>query len=135
MTPDEDRRQVGLHQREHEAAERAHRREHDADQRAIDLAVTGIDHRLNELNQLRREVITDRSLLVSRESYDADQTALKNEVRSRHDTTTLRVEALEKIINRAEGSLNTWRGIAAFLGVSGVAAVIWAILQAGKGPT
>jgi hypothetical protein len=131
-TVEEDRRQVGLHQREHEAAERAHRREHDADQRAIDLAVEGIDRRLNELNQLRKEVTTDRSLLVNRETYDADQVALKAEVRGKNDTTLARIEALEKIINRAEGSLNTWRAIAAFLGLGGVTAVIWAILQSGR---
>lgn len=121
-----------LHEREHEAAERAHRREHDADQRAIDLAVQGIDRRLDELNLLRKEVITDRSQFVLNDSYASDLQALKVEFRGKSDSLGQRIDNLEKIIDRAEGSINTWRGIAAFLGISGVGAIIWAIIQSGQ---
>ena len=121
-----------MHEREHEAAERAHRREHDADQRAIDLAVAGIDRRLDELNQLRREVITDRSQFVLHGSYEADLQAIKIEFRGKHDAVDARIDALEKIIDRAEGSINTWRGIAAFLGLGGIGAIIYAIVNAPK---
>ena len=40
-----------------------------------------------------------------------------------------RIDALEKVIDHFEGAVNTWRGIAAFLGISGVGAIIYAIVQ------
>ena len=118
-----------LHDREHEAAERAHRREHDADQRAINLAVQGIDRRLDELNQLRKEVVTDRSMFLSSETYAAEHNGLKIELRTKVDALGQRIDALEKVMDRAEGAVNTWRFIAGFLGVSGVAALVWAIVN------
>ena len=129
MTVDDDRRQVGLHQREHEAAERAHRREHDADQRALDLAVAGIDRRLDELNQLRKEVITDRSQFVLHGGYESDIQALKVEFRGRNDALGQRVDNLEKLLDRAEGAVNAWRWLAGFLGVSGIGAIVWALIN------
>jgi hypothetical protein len=124
---DEDRRQVGLHQREHEAAERAHRREHDADSRSIELAMQGINRRLEELNQLRKEVIIDRNQFVVASTYAAEHQAVKVEFRGKSEALAARIDALEKVIDRFEGSVNTWRAIAGFLGVTGVGAIIYAI--------
>jgi len=46
------------------------------------------------------------------------------------EALNIRLDSVQKIMDRFEGSLNTWRGIAAFLGLGGVGAVVWAILQA-----
>lgn len=121
-----------MHEREHEASERAHRREHDANDKAIDLALRALEHRLEELNKLRGEVITDRSQFVLVGKHDADLTAIKVEFRGKHDALGQRVDNVEKLIDRFEGSVSTWRAIAAFLGVSGVGAIIWAIVQSGR---
>ncbi len=129
MAAESEDRQWQQHDREHEAAEKSHRREHDADQRALDLALTGLDRRLDELNGLRREVITDRSQFMTTDTHKSELNALKVELRGRSDANAARIDSLEKIIDRAEGSLNTWRGIAAFLGVTGIGAVIYAIVN------
>lgn len=129
---DESGRRWLHHDREHEAAEKAHRREHDSDQRAIKVAVDGVDRRLDDLNQLRKEVITDRSQFVQAESYASDQSAIKLELRSRHESLGQRIDAVEKLLDRAEGAANTWRWLAGFLGLGGIGTVIWAITQAPK---
>lgn len=126
---DEVDRRWAHHEREHEAAERAHRREHDSDQRAIKVAVDGVDRRLDELNQLRKEVISDRSQFVQAESYSSDQSAVKVELRGKYDSLGQRIDAVEKLLDRAEGAANTWRWLAGFLGVGGIGAIVWAITQ------
>ena len=125
--PGEEERRWEQHDREHSTAEHSHRREHDSESKAVELAVIGIERRLDELNQLRKEVILDRSQFVSSEAYGAELQAIKIEMRGKNDAQGARIDALEKIVDRAEGSLNTWRGIAAFLGISGVGAIVWAI--------
>ena len=119
-------------ERQIEASEKSHRREHENDQKALRLATDGIDRRLDELNQLRKEVVTDRNQFVSASTYKAEHDALKVEVRGKNEATIARIDALEKVIDRFEGSVNTWRGIAAFLGVTGVGAILYAITQVAK---
>jgi vacuolar-type H+-ATPase subunit E/Vma4 len=108
------------HLREHERDQKAHQRQHESDAKAIELAVSNVDRRLGELNQLRSEVTTDRNQFLTRVEYNA-----------RHETLEGRVNGLEKLLDKAEGSLNVWRFIAGFLGLSGVAAIIWAVTQGG----
>jgi hypothetical protein len=133
-TPQEGdrRRQQAQHDKEHDTAERTHRREHEAEAKALLLAVDGIERRLDELNQLRKEVILDRSQFVLHGSYEAEQQAIKVEFRGKHDQQSSRIDALEKVLDRAEGAVNTWRAIAGFLGLGGVGAIIWAIVQSGR---
>lgn len=128
----ERRRQQAQHDKEHETAERTHRREHEAEAKAVALAVEGIDRRLDELNQLRKEVVLDRSAFVERGTYKAESDALKVELRGKYDALGTRIDALEKVMDRAEGSINTWRAIAGFLGLGGIGAIIWAIIQSGQ---
>jgi len=120
------------HDKEHEAAEKAHQREHQSEGKAVDLAVDGMERRLDELNQLRKEVVLDRSQFLTVSTWDAEHKALKNEMRTKQEAMDKRIDTLEKIIDHFEGSLNTWRGIAAFLGVTGVGAVIYAIANSGR---
>lgn len=77
-------------------------------------------------NEWRGSLSDLRSSFVTRAEIDG----LLGKAEGTHVAMNTRMDALEKIIDRAEGSLNTWRGIAAFLGLGGVGAIIWAILQA-----
>ena len=120
------------HDKEHEASEKAHEREHTAEAKALELAVTGIERRLDELNQLRKEVVLDRSQFLTMSTWDAEHKAVKVEMRTKDEALDQRIDQLEKVIDHFEGAVNTWRGIAAFLGVGGVAAIIWAIVNSGK---
>ena len=106
------------HVREHERSEKAHQREHEAEEQARRLAVDGINRRLDELNQLRGEVVTDRTQYLTRVEYAA-----------RHEALTVRVDSVERMLDKAEGAVNTWRWIAGFLGIGGVTAIVWALTQ------
>jgi hypothetical protein len=75
---------------------------------ALTLAARSMEQRLDKLNELRQEVITDRGNYVSRDKYSAD-IGLINE----------RVATLTSKLDRAEGALF----IARFLGASGIAAL------------
>jgi len=130
MIEDSDRRSR-QHDREHETAERAHRREHESDQHALKVAAEGVDRRLDELNQLRKEVIQDRSQFVASGTYAAELQSIKAEFRGKFDTLGGRIDAVEKLLDRAEGAANTWRWLAGFLGLGGVSAIVWAIANAG----
>ena len=123
---DEDRR-WDQHDKEHETAERTHRREHESDQRALKIAVDGVDRRLDELNGLRREVITDRAQFVTMSAHDAELGTVKTELRGKVESLSARIDAVEKLLDKAEGAANTWRFLAGFLGIGGVGAIVWAI--------
>jgi hypothetical protein len=127
--PGEEERRWEQHDREHSTAEHSHQREHESEEKAINLAVVGMERRLDELNQLRKEVVLDRSQFLTISTWDAEHKALKVEMRTKHEALDGRIDALEKVIDHFEGAVNTWRGIAAFLGISGVGAVIYAIVQ------
>jgi hypothetical protein len=91
------------------------------EEKARELAVTGINRRLDELNNLRSEVQTDRGQFVTRVEYDA-----------KHEALMTTVDTMQKLLDRTEGAVNTWRWIAGFLGVSGVGAIFWALINATK---
>ena len=61
-----------------------------------------LEIRLEKLNELRQEVITDRGNYITRVQYEAE------------------VGALEKKVNQAEGALN----VARFLGAGGIVALL-----------
>lgn len=127
---DELERRWDQHDREHIAAERSHRREHESDHHALSVAAEGVDRRLNELNDLRKEVITDRGQFMTVTAANAEHQAVKVEFRGKYDSLGARIDAVEKLLDRAEGAANTWRFIAGFLGIGGVGAIIWAIVNA-----
>jgi allophanate hydrolase subunit 1 len=63
--------------REHlEAILDSHDRAHAAEHKAVELAALGLERRLEGLNELRSEVVTDRSLYVSVVYYEAKHQAL-----------------------------------------------------------
>ena len=132
MTDQDYDRRWSQHDREHETAERTHRREHESDQHALKVAADGVDRRLDELNGLRKEVILDRTQFVTSSTYAAEHNSIKVEFRGKVDTLSTRIDAVEKLLDRAEGAANTWRFIAGFLGVGGVAAIIYAIANSAK---
>lgn len=59
---------------------RAHDQKHVDDERAQDAARTAIDLRLEKLNELRSEVLQDRSQFVRRDLYDADVKSLNEKL-------------------------------------------------------
>lgn len=113
-----DDQRWSAHEREHVTAESVHRREHDADEKARALAVGEMNRRLDELNQLRGEVTSDRAQFIRVETHTSDMKGLE-----------IRINTVEKLLDKAEGSLNVWRFIAGFLGLGGLSAVIWAIVN------
>ena len=85
------------HDKEHEAAEKAHEREHQSEAKAVDLAVDGMERRLDELNQLRKEVVIDRSQYLTISTWDAEHKALKVEMRTK-GVDTLMPSLLNRIM-------------------------------------
>lgn len=112
-----------LHERAHEQAEEAHRREHDNERRSIDLAAEANNRRLAELNKLREEVIDDRAQFLRADTYQTEHKALRAMVDSKMDAVTARVDSLEKQVDQARGAVLTWRFIAMFAGLPGLAAL------------
>ena len=119
------------HLREHEAEERSRRREHDAEQRALDIATGDVNRRLGELNVLRSEVIKDRSQFIREDTYKSEHRSLVDQVDALVKALTARIDAVEKSLDRAEGAVNTWRFIAGFLGLGGVALIVWSLATFG----
>lgn len=119
------------HEREHDTAERTHRREHEAEQRSLELAANQVDRRLAELNELRSEVVKDRSMFLRVETYNAEHKALASQVDALVSALAARLDAVEKAFDRAEGAVNTWRWIAGFLGIGGVALIVWSLTTFG----
>jgi hypothetical protein len=64
---------------------RAHERVHNQEEKTRDSLHAGIDSRLHEMNRLRDEVIADRSLFVSRETFEARANALDARIDALHD--------------------------------------------------
>ena len=107
------------HEKLHEASDSTHDAQHKADEKALNLAVRNMEGRLDVLNELRGEVTQDRAQFVRVEVYRSDKEAMNT-----------RIDTLERLIDRAEGAVNTWRFIAGFLGLSGIGAIVWALTQA-----
>jgi hypothetical protein len=59
----------------------AHHREHADLQKAIDLASEDINRRLNEMNQFRSQLESERGTYMTRDMYDREHTALGNRVK------------------------------------------------------
>lgn len=128
--PDPDQRWAE-HQRAHDRAEEAHRREHEAEARALDKGGEQLEHRLTELNKLREEVVLDRTQFVRADTWAAEHKALQQGFEALVEKLALRIDAVEKAYDRAEGAVNTWRWLAGFLGIGGVALIVWSLATFG----
>jgi hypothetical protein len=126
-----DDQRWSAHHRYHESVDRAHRETHAAEERALDVRSREVDRRLEDLNHLRDEVVSDRAQFLRSETFMAEHRLLQQEVRGLMDTLTKRVDDAEKAIDRATGAVNTWRWIAGFLGASGVALLLWNLINLG----
>lgn len=107
------------HQGAHDEHMHSHEREHRVTEQSLAKAEALMDKRLNALNELRAEVLSDRNQFMR---VDLARATL--------DAFSARLDQSEAKIDKAEGALNTWRFISGFLGVGGAGAVIWAILNA-----
>ena len=134
----DDNARWAQHEREHDKADSVHRREHETEQRSLELAAAQIERRLDDLNELRAEVLKDRTEYVRLDIYRAEHGALKSELLAQIDKVSGLTEAIrasldnvQKSLDRAEGAVNTWRFIAGFLGIGGVALIIWSLASFG----
>lgn len=117
------------HRREHDTFEEYHRREHDTEKEARNLAASNITLRLDRLNELRDEVLEDRTLFVRRDTHSADLGALRVQHDADHTEAMSGIQALKERADRAEGAQGTWRFIAMFVGLPGLIAFLYAIAQ------
>lgn len=134
------------HQREHDLHAKSHESEHIMSERALTKADTGLERRLEGMNEFRAQLEKQAGAFLTRETFEAyskEQTnkselALKNTAEkydtiinaivSRHDSDfeSIResIQSEREYRKSFEGSMNTWKWIASFLGASGVAGVI-----------
>ena len=84
-----------------------------ASDRAVEVALDELRRRLEEMNRFREENRHQANTMVSRELHDSDIDRLHAEIATEREAR-----------KGAEGSLATWRFIAGFLGVSGVAGLL-----------
>ncbi len=134
------------HQREHELHEKFHEAEHEMTELALNKADNSLERRLEGMNEFRAQLEKQSAAFLTREIFDAytkEQTskievaltastekydAVINAIVTRHDADVSSMkEALQAEREHRksfEGSINTWKWLASFLGASGVAGVI-----------
>lgn len=134
------------HQREHALHGNSHEMEHRMAQEALEKADAGLERRLEGMNEFRAQLEKQAGAFLTREVFEAYvkeqtakvETALTNSndkydtlikaIVNRHDSDTdsLReeIQREREIRKTFEGSVNTWKWLATFLGASGVAGVI-----------
>ena len=116
------------HRSEHDLAEqkwKGHADQHDS------IAKSLVEYKAQS-NEWRGSLSDLRATFVSRAEHDALDVRV-NQFREelRAAVATEREERREQQ-NLRTGSVDTWKWIAGFLGVSGVGAVVWALLNAPK---
>lgn len=106
------------HERElREQWQTAHGEVHVLEQKALDIAKAGINARLEEMNNLRAQVESERGRYLSREVYDEQHAALR-------DGIDARLKLLETAKSNLEGRI--WMMGA---GISGAVVVLNLILR------
>lgn len=134
------------HMREHQLHEDAHELEHAMTSEALTKADLALERRLEGMNEFRaqlekqsgafltREVFeqiikeltnkTDSALTNSAEKYDTIVKAIVNRHESDMQALKDEIQGEREYRKTFEGSINTWKWIATFLGASGLAGVI-----------
>lgn len=145
--------QLKAHERVHAIHETSHEREHQMTNTALTKAEQSMNLRLEGMNQFREQLNSQTQSFLTREIFDKytkdveakmelalqsledKDEALIRALANRHDSDYNTIRELlqsEKEIRRSfEGSINTWKWIAGFLGASGVAGVILLFAQRG----
>lgn len=134
------------HSREHMLHEQAHVREHEMSNIALNKAEDSMNRRLEGMNEFREQLNAQAAYFVNREVFekttketdaktDAAIAALADKwdtiaksLINKHDTDfnalAGEIQSEREIRKSFEGSMNTWKWLASFLGASGVAGVI-----------
>lgn len=137
---------LNAHNREHDLHDRAHKVEHEMTQSALTKADNALEIRLEGMNEFRAQLEKQAGAFITREFFEQytkeqnnkTETALNTNTEkydtivkaivNRHDSD---IDAMEKAIQSErehrktfEGSVNTWKWIATFLGASGLGGVI-----------
>lgn len=143
---DQLQRSLDAHEQVHRIHEIAHEREHNMTNTALTKAEESMNQRLEGMNQFReqlnaqtqnfvtREVFEkytkdldvkmDLALSAMSEKFEALVTSLVNRHNADYNTIRELLQSEKEIRRSFEGSINTWKWIAGFLGASGVAGVI-----------
>lgn len=137
---------VTAHERVHSIHAEAHDREHELNELAITKAENQVDRRLEGMNEFRDQLNKQAQTFVTRDIFDKytsdmeakieialaslsdkDEALIRSAI-NRHDSdfNSLRdlIQAEREVRKAFEGSINTWKWLAGFLGASGVAGVI-----------
>lgn len=139
-------REHDAHQREHALHTDFHTTEHQMTQRALEKADSTLERRLEGMNEFRDQLERQSGNFVTRETHETfvkERTekldtalatinekydSLLNAVVNRHEAdmeaTRNQIQSEREYRKTFEGSVNTWKWIATFLGASGVAGVI-----------
>ena len=134
------------HHREHTVHEASHEREHQFTKEALDKADKTLETRLEGMNEFRaqlekqagafltREIFetfvkeqvakTELALATNTDKYDTIVKAIVNKHESDVEALRAEIQGERDYRKTFEGSINTWKWIATFLGASGLAGVI-----------
>lgn len=104
------------HSEEHRIHEAAHEREHMTTELAIKTATNTLDKRLDAMNEIREQLRDQAATFVRRDAVETMVAALRQEIATEREAR-----------KEMGGSLNVWRFLAGFLGLGGIAALIYAL--------
>ncbi len=85
----------------------AHEQRHESEAAALVIARSDVNRRLDEMNELRRQIDTERGKYMDRETYVREHTTLRESMAVRidtlRDTLDTRLKALENTKSNLEG--------------------------------
>lgn len=136
---------LNSHEKEHILAKESHEKVHEMESLALIKAEIQMSHRLESMNEFREQLNSQAATFLTRDAIESslEEWGLKLETASstysektetvfkalvsRHDSDydTLRelIQGEREARKQFEGSINTWKWIASFLGASGVVGV------------
>lgn len=123
------------HLREHQLHENAHELEHAMTSEALTKADLALERRLEGMNEFRAQLekqsgafltreVFEQALNNNAEKYDTIIKAIVNRHEADMDALKDEIQGEREYRKTFEGSINTWKWIATFLGASGLAGVI-----------
>jgi len=137
---------IAGHNKEHDLHDKAHHIEHEMTEAALVKADSTLETRLEGMNEFRSQLEKQAGQFLNRESFDQqmkeytlrNSTAIEtlsdkydaiiNAMVNRHDADTEglkeQIQTERELRKEFQGSINTWKWIATFLGASGVGGVI-----------
>lgn len=135
MTQQDVETEVALVKQEITLYKESQDREQSLIKEALNKSESSMDHRLEAMNEFRSQLDRQAGTFITRESYETALDALSEKFDSalrslinRHDSDynsiSKDLQTEREIRKTFQGSVNTWRWIAGFLGASGVAGVI-----------